>query len=67
VPGAVVAAHELPQFAAAAHIEMGQDLDAADGLEVGMRIPVQLGREELLDLVSAVAARRAGGTKSAYP
>jgi hypothetical protein len=46
---------------------MGQDLDVADGLEVGMRIPVQLVREELLDLVSAVAARRPGGTKSAYP
>ena len=32
VPGAVVAAHELPELAVAAHVEMGRDLEAADAL-----------------------------------
>ena len=58
VPGAIVAAHELPQLAVASYIEMRGHLQAADGPEVGMRVPVEPVGEELLHFVAAIAAGR---------
>ena len=49
---------ELQQLAAASHDEMRRHLQPADRLEVGMRVPVELVGEELLDLIAAVDARR---------
>lgn len=56
VPGPVVARHELDHFPCAAYEEVAGDFHAAYGLKVGVGVPVQGVREELLNLRAAVLA-----------
>ena len=62
VPCPVIATHKLPQRASAGNKEMRRNLQAANALEVGMRLPVELIGKEALDIaVAKLAGRQADG------
>lgn len=58
VPGAVVATDELPQRTVSSYVEVRRHLQAANALEVGVRVPVQGIGKEGLDALSFEASRR---------
>lgn len=58
VPGAVCAGDKLHHFARAKDQEVRRDFQSADGLKVGVGVPVQRVGEKLLDLRAAVLAGR---------
>ncbi len=53
MPGAIVAADKLPQAAISVDQKVGRNLNAANGLKVGVRVPVQPVGKESLDFVTA--------------
>jgi len=53
MPGAVVAADELPERACAADKKVRRNLKPPDALEVGMRVPVELIGEQALHIAIA--------------
>lgn len=58
VPGALVAVHELEHLAAAADEVVRRHLQATDGLEVGVSVPVQRVGEQPFHLRPAILAGR---------
>ena len=62
VPSAVVATDKLPQAAVTADEKVGRDLQAPDGLEVRVGVPVELVAKQLPDFGATIdAGRQANG------
>ena len=58
MPGPVVTADKLPEFAFPLDEEVGRHLQSLDLLEVGVRIPVEPVGEQALHRITAKLARR---------
>ena len=58
VPGAVVATDKLPQATVTADEKVGRDLQAPDGLEVRVGVPVELVAKQLPDFGATIDTRR---------
>lgn len=56
VPGAVIAAHKLPQRAITANVEVRRDFQSANALIVGVCIPIELVGEQALNRIATVLA-----------
>jgi hypothetical protein len=57
MPCSVIATNELKKAAVATNKEVGRNLQSAEGLKVGVRLPVQLVTKKLPHLGAAVIAR----------
>lgn len=58
MPGATIERYELHELAVAANQQMRRDFNATNLIEIGMTVPVQRFREQLLDFRTAEFAGR---------
>jgi hypothetical protein len=58
VPGAVIRADELQQFAVSTDKEVARYLDTLDALEVRVLVPVELVGKQALHRIAIILARR---------